>query len=198
MLLLLLVASKVGVGVNPWEKSNRYTPLTATCLLISSLGAAHSKNQNCSTWFLPNALPILPGVPLLTQVLSLDSEAGMETKYYTKQKKQKNKNKNTKETKQNPTQRLGARTRDTVAFCMQQVPTHWTCCALSESFSTVWERVATSLGAVGRGVCVLHTKKVGLKPSSPWRIDPHPLWHLLTSPPGPPNTKIDSVISLCT
>lgn len=45
----------------------------------------------------------------------------------------------------------------------------------------------------GVGV-VLHTK-VGLKSSSPLpqRTAPHPLWAPLTSPPGPPNTKIDSV-----
>lgn len=35
--------------------------------------------------------------------------------------------------------------------------------------------------------------EVGLKSSSPWKIVPHPLWVPLTSPPGPPNTKIDSV-----
>lgn len=37
--------------------------------------------------------------------------------------------------------------------------------------------------------------KVGLKSSSPLpqRTAPHPLWAPLTSPQGPPNTKIDSV-----
>lgn len=41
--------------------------------------------------------------------------------------------------------------------------------------------------------------KVGLKSSRPLqRTAPHPLWAPLTSPPGPPNTKIDSVHPLFT
>lgn len=82
----------------------------------------------------------------------------------------------------------GGRTRHITAFaCNKYLPTGRA--ALSESFSTLRERVATSLGAVGRGSCG-HTQKQGSIPRSPWRFFPPPAL-VLTPPPGLPDTKID-------
>lgn len=137
------------------------------CLLPGGDSVSTEQTGN-ATQGLPSALPVSPGVAFLTQATS--SHGGGTTHRISHKAK-------------TPAQQLGRKDQTQYSFCMQQVPTHWTCCTW-ESFSTLRERVATSLGAVGRGWCCL-AQKQGSIPRSPTPL-------ALTPPPGLPNTKIDS------
>lgn len=152
MLLLILEKGEKKVLEKYWVHANHsYLPL---CLL-SGGNYVPTEHTGNATNALPHALPISPGVTFQTQATSsfVVGRSGVNTKYHMKQK---------------PRTTAGEKDQTHYMFaCNKYLPTGRA--ALSESFSTLRERVATSLGAVRRG-WYGHAQKQGSTPRSPWRI----------------------------
>lgn len=115
-------------------------------LLLFGGSSAPIKRTGNTTNALLNALPVSPGKVFLTQATSSHREMGVGGRH-----------KIPHEAKA-PHNSWGRRTRHTTAFaCNKYLPTGRA--ALSESFSTLRERVATSLGLSGRGGAATHTRR---------------------------------------
>lgn len=123
-------------------RSVTYTPLTATCLLVS----------------FQEAVPFLQNQQKMLQILPNTWAASPDPGHFLSPE---GRDKNTTQSK-TP---LGGRTRYTIAFaCNKYLPTG--CAALSESFSTWRERVAMTLGVVRRG-CAVHKSRA----QSQWPLE---------------------------
>lgn len=116
-------------------------------LLLGGSSAPIERTGNATNALL-NALPVSPGEALLTQATS--SHWGMGVWGGERHK--------IPHEAKAPHNSWGRRTRHTIAFaCNKYLPTGRA--ALSESFSTLRERVATSLGLSGRGGAATHTSR---------------------------------------